>query len=1147
MKNRDIYQRDPAEVTLLNNGVATMSDALTEDERRTLRFELEHFVCEGEYRRGLVRILESYISNQDQPEQPAAWVSGFFGSGKSHLAKMLRFLWSDYTFPEDGASARGLAQLPDDVKDLLKEITTLGKRGHGVHAAAGTLGGGAGDSVRLALLGIVFKSADLPESYPQARFCLWLKKNNIYDQVCAAVEAHDRNFRSELNDMYVSPLIAKALLAADSDFAINEKEARATIREQFSKPKDITTDTFVDALQDTLAPDGGMPCTVIILDEVQQYIGEDAGRSYVVQEVVQTCSKRFGDRLLFLGTGQTALSGTPALQRLQGRFIINVELSDTDVETVTRRVVLAKRPDRVNNIKSTLESNAGEVDRHLVGTRIGPRSEDKSILVEDYPLLPVRRRFWEHSLRAVDRAGTAGQLRTQLRIVYDAIRHTAEEPVGTVVPADFLFGEISANLLQSGVLLREVNETIAEQDDGTPAGKLKFRLCALIFLIRKLPREAGVDIGVQATTETLADLLVKNLANDGAALRGQLPTLLNEMVAAGTLMKLDDEYSLQTRESSEWEAEFRNRQIRLTNDPARMSSKRARLLGAAVQTAIETVKLLHGKCKEPRKILLHFGSEPPHGSAHAISVWIRDGWGAEERSVIGDARASGSDSPVIHVFVPKTRADALARYITTESAARETLEYKGVPSTPEGIEARQGMETRQTEATNSQRSLVAEVIDAAKVYQGGGNERLEDTLAGKVRAAADASLDRLFYDFRDADDHRWSKVIERARKGADHPLEVLDYSGKTEEHPVCSAVLSFVGHGRKGKEVRSQFSDPPFGWSRDAIDAALISLFRTGHLRATINGTPLKPEQLDQTKMPGTDFRIESATIDTRQRISLRKLFQTAKVECNPNEETEAAGVFLNKLGELAQSAGGEAPLPEYPDTHHLKNLQSLVGNELLVGILNCQVELFNNIKDWTRASELAEQRLPSYSRLRSLARHAQGLSVANKVQPQIEAIEANRSLLVVTDPVPDLVKVLVDALRTELVTAEKLFTEIYDQETQHLESAQTWQKISQADRDRILNVLQIERVSRGATGTEQEVWESVERIPLDGWKTRTAALPQMFKDARIQADKLVEPKTQHVKLASATLSTAEEVKVWTAKTEQELLEKVRQGPIVVN
>ncbi len=1147
MKNRDIYQRDPGKITLLNNGVATMTDALTDDERRTLRFELEHFVCEGEYQRGLVRILDSYVSNQGQPEQPAAWVSGFFGSGKSHLAKMLRFLWTDYTFPDDGASARGLARLPNDVQDLLKEITTLGKRAHGLHAAAGTLGAGAGDSVRLALLGIVFKSAELPESYPQARFSLWLRKNDIYDQVCAAVEAQGRDFRRELNDMYVSPLIAKALLAADPNFAGSEKDARAALRAQFPKPKDITTDEFTTALQDALAPEGEMPCTVIILDEVQQYIGDDTSRSYVVQEVVEACSKRFGDRLLFLGTGQTALSGTPALQRLQGRFTVNVELSDTDVETVTRRVVLAKRPDRVNDVKATLDGNAGELDRHLVGTKIGPRSEDKSVLVEDYPLLPVRRRFWEHALRAVDRAGTAGQLRTQLRIVYDAIRRTADDPVGTVVPADFLFEEISANLLQSGVLLREVNETIAEQDDGTPDGSLKSRLCALVFLIRKLPREAGVDIGVRATTDTLADLLVKDLAKDGAALRSQLPKLLDELVAAGTLMKLDDEYSLQTRESSEWEAEFRNRQTKLVNDPARMSSKRAQLLGAAVQDAIGSVKLLHGKCKEPRKLALHFGAEPPLGTAHEIPVWIRDGWGADEKSVIADARAAGPDSAIIHVFVPKSRADALTRVIAAQSGAKDTLEYKGVPSSPEGIEARQGMETRLTEAGNSLRSLVAEVIDGAKVYQGGGSERLEASLLDKVKEAANASLDRLFYDFKDADDHRWPKVIERARKGAEHPLEALDYSGKTEDHPVCSAVLCFVGSGKKGKDVRAHFSDPPYGWSRDAVDAALISLFGTGHLRATTNGTPLKPGQLDQAKVSSTDFRVESATIDTRQRLKVRKLFQTAGVACKPNEEAVAAGEFLNKLSELARGAGGEAPLPERPETSHLLELQSLAGNEQLVGILNRHDELLKNIEDWTKARDLSEKRLPAYKRLQSLARHSEGLDAATEAQPQIDAISANRSLLDAADSVPDLAKTLADALRAALASAEKHYSETYDSELVRLEAAESWQKIDQSDRDRILNGLHIAKVTKGATGTEQEVLESVERISLDAWRTRTAALPQLFADARIQADKLIEPKTHHVKLGSATLRTSEEVKAWAAKTEQELLEQLKQGPIVVS
>src|SRR5680860_620849 len=1125
MKNRDIYQRDPSKITLLNNGVATMTDALTDEERRTLRFEVEHFVCEGEYQRGLVRILDSYVSNQGNPEQPAAWVSGFFGSGKSQLAKMLRFLWTDYTFPEDGASSRGLARLPNDVQDLLKEISTLGKRGNGLHAAAGTLGAGAGDSVRLALLGIVFKSAELPESFPLARFCLWLKKN----------------------DMYVSPLIAKALFAADPNFAADEKDAKATLRAQFPRPKDITTDEFVSALQDTLALNGGMPCTVIILDEVQQYIGDDTSRSFVVQEVVEACSKRFRDRLLFLGTGQTALSGTPALQRLQGRFTVNVELSDNDVETVTRRVVLAKRPDRVNDVKSALEANAGALDRHLVGTRIGPRSEDKSLLVDDYPLLPVRRRFWEHTLRAVDRAGTAGQLRTQLRIVYDAIRRTAEDPLGTVVPADFLFDEISANLLQSGVLLREVNETIIAQDDGTPDGHLKSRLCALVFLIRKLPREAGVDIGVRATADALGDLLVQDLAKDGAIMRVQVPKLLDGLVAASTLMKLDNEYSLQTRESSEWEAEFRNRQTKLVNDPTRMSSKRAQLLGAAAQDAVGSVKLLHGKCKEPRKLALHFGAEPPQGTGHEIPVWIRDGWGADEKSVIADARAAGPDSPVIHVFVPKSRADALARVIAAQSAARDTLEYKGVPSTPEGIEARQGMDTRLTEAANSLRMLVAEVIDGAKVFQGGGTERLELTLLDKVREAAYASLDRLFYEFKDADDHRWPKVIERARKGAEHPLEALDYSGKTEDHPVCSAVQSFVGSGKKGKDVRSHFSDPPYGWSRDAVDAALNSLLGTGHLRATANGAPLKPGQLDQTKVSNTDFRVETATIDTRQRLKVRKLLQTPGIACKPNEEAAAAGRFLAKLAELANGAGGEAPLPERPATSHLLDLQSLAGNEQLLGILNRHDELIKNIEDWSKARDTADKRLSAYKRLLALARHADDLDAAKETKPQIDAITANRSLLDATDPVPDLTKALADVLRAALAQAEKRYVETYDEEWQHLASAEGWQKIGQQDRDRILSQLHIAKVTKGATGTEQEVLESLERNSFDAWRTRTAALPQLFAQARIQADKLVEPKTQHVKVTSATLRSPQEVEAWLARTKQKLLDKLADGPVAIS
>ena len=162
MKNRDIYQHDPTTKKLLNEGVANVNDDMTTEAMSVLRFELETFVCDGQYEKGLIHVLDTYLANLNQPEQPAVWVSGFYGSGKSHLVKMIRALWVDTCF-DDGATARGIARLPSSVSALLKELSTQGKRHGGLFAASGTLGDSSRDrSVRLALLAVIFKAAGLP-------------------------------------------------------------------------------------------------------------------------------------------------------------------------------------------------------------------------------------------------------------------------------------------------------------------------------------------------------------------------------------------------------------------------------------------------------------------------------------------------------------------------------------------------------------------------------------------------------------------------------------------------------------------------------------------------------------------------------------------------------------------------------------------------------------------------------------------------------------------------------------------------------------------------------------------------------------------------------------------------------------------------
>ncbi len=394
MKNLELFQRDPTVSKLLNDGTASVREASSTKEIETLRYELEHFVCEGQYEDGLTRILESYLGNVNSTTQPAAWVSGFYGSGKSHLLKMFRHLWVDTPFA-DGSTARGMAKLPDEVRDLLRELDTLGKRCGGLHAAGGTMPSGGGESVRLAVLSILLTSKGLPEALPQAQFCMWLRRNDIFDQVRTAVEASGKEFFGELHDLYVSPILAKAVLEADPDFAADLKLAREALRTQFPLIDDIPTSEFIRLVRDVLSVDGQIPCTVVVLDEIQVFIGDSPTRSMDVQDLAEALCKALDSRVLLIGAGQTALAGSVSLlQRLMGRFTIPVELSDSDVETVTRRVVLAKKADKRKLIEDTLSAHAGEIDRELAGTRIAACAEDRDIVVDDYPLLPARRREW---------------------------------------------------------------------------------------------------------------------------------------------------------------------------------------------------------------------------------------------------------------------------------------------------------------------------------------------------------------------------------------------------------------------------------------------------------------------------------------------------------------------------------------------------------------------------------------------------------------------------------------------------------------------------------------------------------------------------------------------------------------------------------
>ena len=1153
LQNWEVFAKDPRTTVIPNDGVTEVGEPQTDQAWRVLRHELETFVCDGQYKLGLERILSTYLSNLSQGTQPAVWVSGFYGSGKSHLVRVLEYLWRDVTLP-DGSSARSLVDLPADIQDLLRELTAAGKRSGGLWAAAGTLGASAGESVRLAVLGIIFKSAGLPERYQLGKFCLWLKQQGYFDAVKATVEAAGKNFYSELSHLYVSPVIASALLEVNPGFAADQRQAREFFRVQYPNVTDIGEDEMLSTMTDVLRlqsqGEGKLPCTLLILDELQQYIGENSDRPLQIQGIIQACSKRFGSQVLVIATGQSAIQGTVQLSKLKDRFMVRIELTDTDVEKVLRQVVLRKAPDKEPAVESALLEASGEIDRQLQGSRIAPSPVDRASLSADYPLLPTRRRFWEKALVAVDKAGSAGQLRTQLRIVHETLRSVADAPLGTVVPGDAIYEQLSADMLSGGVLPREIDQTIRELNDGTPDGALRSRLCALAFLVDQLPND-GIDAtGLRPNAATFVDLLVKDLSGDGATLRGRVPQLLGELTETGTLMRTAEgdapEYRMQTRESAEWDQAYRAARTRFQAAVVGFATKRTEVLRDAVKAELGRLAVTQGAhSKTARHTELSFASETP-SVEQKLPLWVRDEWLVSEQTVRGDAAGAGEESPVVFIFLPKRKADDLKASLAGMKAAAEVLENRAHPTTPEGMTARNAMQNRFEGQQLQVKGIVAEIVANARVYQGGGTEVVLGSFKESVQSAVQSAATRLYRDFSDEDPKRWQTVIKRAREGSESPLAALSYQGDTKDHPVCSRVLAFVGNGRRGNEVRNHFTAPPFGWPKEAVEGSLLALLVADQLSAQFNGSPVTASSLDSGKLGQSDFRSVNVVISTVQRIGVRKLLTELGIAAKSNEEGVAAPQFVNALRELARRAGAEAPAPAAPNPSYLEDLSLQTGNELLMALYSDRERIGRDIAVWREDEKRIAARWGRWKMLERLLQYVDNVDNAEEIKGQAEAIRTQRRLLADPDPVPPLCNELSTQLREVFNGAYKRYQTAYYAAIKTLAETDVWQELPESEAATILAAHALREPKVPDVSTEEKLLAALSAHPLGSLETLVAALPTRVDAALTEANRFLEPKAVSLQFPKKTLKNAADADAYVSALKNEIMRHIDEGRPVI-
>jgi limonene-1,2-epoxide hydrolase len=1138
--NKDVLARDPAEYRLADGGVAKVSFPPDGDQKAILREQLQTFVCEGAYAEALYRILNTFNGVAGKRgDVPAVWISGFYGSGKSLLASMLGALWSDLHF-DDGASAEGLvSDMPEDVRAALKELRANGKRLGGLIVGGNTLGMGSPHPVK-AVLEVILRAVGFPAGADlrPSLVALWLAEQGILDKVRALLGG---DFDSALRAFLLEDRLAAAALEAKPSLAPDIDTLMDRLGSQYQNEPEPTVELLVDVALKALSEGRKeMPLTLIILDEVQQFIREDPGISLAFQTIAEQLTSKFKGRLLLVCTGQSALSDTAYLEKLLGRFSVPVPLTSAHIDAVIRKTVLLKNPDRKPDIEAMLNARSGEIDKHLQGSSLARSESDRAQAVADWPILAPRRRVWERVLAELDKSGLSGNLRGQLRLTLEAVQRYADRPLGTAVATDFLFDTFRAEALSRNLISRDVHDRIDTLRGQGGEGLMKSRILTIVYLLSRIAADTQVH-GVRPTPEIIADLLIEDLSA-GAGVRAKVPALLSELQNEALVMEVGGEWRLQTKESAEWLVAYGAAEARETSDANAIARQRSSFLQLAIDEALAAApQVQQGASKTNRRIERLTGNDKANGDGLTLRIW--NGWDDSLPTVTTEIKAADvAKDATLHLLIPDHRSAELRAAIIAYKAANAVIQRQGVPTTDGGKDAKAAMESKRDSAEANAKSIVKEAVETARVLVAGGAEVGAGLKrADAVREAGLQMLDRLFPDFGPGDSATWEKALSDAKKRIPDALKAVGHAGDAQDHPVCKAVLKAMSPSQKGSDLRNRFASPPYGWPRDAVDAALVALCNVGQVRAVgTDGKPVTPADLTATQLGTCTFTPENRVISTKERLTVRGLGTALGITVPSGQENDYLITIRDKLEQIAGDAGGDAPDPAAPQVPDIGLLRGMIGNDLLAELAARTEDLKKRIPAWQAQKAEKDRRLSAFR----LAERLVALGATDQ-DAALAAIKTGRTLLDEPNPVFPLVSAAADDLRAKANAGFQAWQAAWQAGQARLKADEAWGKISPEKKHEFLAAHGLLERAAPDLATAEKIVESLTACGIGQWRDSALALPARVDAALQDAAVEIEPKTQSIAIPRRTLRSEADLDAWLDEVRIVIAPSLAHGPVL--
>lgn len=551
-KLNEIYEKDIAR---------EIQGVIKVDDENYIKQELEEYVVTDELLKHFNSFFESYNAGiNGNTEKMGVWISGFFGSGKSHFLKIVSYLLENKIV--DGKAAVDYFDGKIQDAKLLADIKRAGNIPTDVILfnidSKASLDSVDGKDKILSVFEKVFNEkmglSTIPHVAELERFLIREGKyeefKNYFQEECRD------NWVDARNDFY----FRRDEIVNSYSKALNKsKEEAENWFDKAEERYDLSIEKFAERVRDYIKSKGDNHHVVFLVDEIGQYIGEDGSLMLNLQTIVEDLGIECGGKAWVIVTSQEAIDDVIKVignnfSKIQGRFDTKLSLSSSDIDEVIKKRILAKKDEYTESLELIYDKDESIIKNLLLFKNAAYQKlyMDRIDFAETYPFIPYQFRLLQNVFTDIRKHGFAGKhLSSGERSLIGAFQGTAKRysdyEIGTLIPFYAFYDTIEE------FLEHQVKNVIATAEDAVKANELQeidVKVLKMLFMLKNIKE-------IPANVENLASLYVSNINDDKISIKKEITDSLRRLENQTLIQRNNDEYKFLTDEEQEINREIK--------------------------------------------------------------------------------------------------------------------------------------------------------------------------------------------------------------------------------------------------------------------------------------------------------------------------------------------------------------------------------------------------------------------------------------------------------------------------------------------------------------------------------------------------------------------------------------------------------------